>query len=402
MERVTCRSSRISSQIAMFSSSLSRNLFLPLLALSMGGWLAASDEPPVFSVKFGPKGVAFSGGVPSEEVGQTLAEAVKAVRPDLAIINEGIHLDSEAKLPNLADLKSLIAEIGISTHEGGVAIWDDAILLSGLTDSRITLAALKIRLDPLLGNKRLINRICIVPTDDLPDIAVKLSNGEAAGPLLDFDYYPTAEEMFEAPGIRLEKLFPTMALLADLNVLDDSKPLTSSPPEPAPNAPLRAIPLMSSKSPGAITPAMFRAVPAGPQNTYVALESIRFSRNSFFLQANQESTLGEMLKQLSAPPLAGHKVILRPVVYAGGAGVYGDYLVEKRSDEAKRLLIERGVDPSRLVIRTVTSQETLDQGEVKVVVEIPPPPPPKLEEEAGEGPTEADGTEEEESGGTPP
>ena len=378
----------------MPSSSLIRKLLTVLALAWIGNAVFGTDEAPVFAVKFEEKGVSFSGAVPDEETGLELARAVKSVRPDLKIINEGIRTDSEIDFPNTHDLTSLIAEIGISTHEGGLAIWDDAILLSGLTDSIITMTALKIRMDPILGDRDIINRICIVHSDDLPKISVKLSTGEeVSGPLIDFDYYPSAAEKFEAPGLALDKIFPTMLMLADLSPLDGTAPPKEAPttiatttPPATTKGPLRAVPLMQEDQPATTSPlsaAIFRTVKKKPeaQNKYVHLDPIRFSRNSFLLQANQTSLIAGIAKQLNTPPLAGNRVLIKPVKYGTSTGAYGDYLLEKRGNEARRILAESGIGLERISIQNTNSNEQIDAGEVRIVVEIPPPPPPPEPEE---------------------
>ena len=82
-------------------------------------------------------------------------------------------------LPPFSDLRSLIAELGLSTHEGRLEFWPDHILIGGLTDSFVTLTALRIRLEPILGKRRFVNHICIVATDFLPKIEVSLTSAVA-------------------------------------------------------------------------------------------------------------------------------------------------------------------------------------------------------------------------------
>lgn len=344
--------------------------------------VVTAEEPPLFSVRFTEKGVSFSGSVPSEEAGQAIAQAVNAVRPDLAIRNDGLKINSEVVLPATGELKGLLAELGISTHEGGFAWWDDAVLLTGMTDSRVTLTALRVRLDPLIGSRRLISRICIVPSEDLPNISVQLSNGLTGGALLDFDHYPTASEAFEMPGIRLEKIYPTLAMVSNLAQLQDGAIEEGS------SEPIRAIPLLSSEpseetgESGAAAAPLMRAIPAGPVHTRVELEPVRFSRNSFLLQANQKPVIEETMKRLQSPPLAGNRILVKPRVYRGAASAFGQYLSEKRAAEVRSLLLENGIPAGQLTIQAEDVEASVDEGIVRLVVEIPPPPDPP--EEQGE------------------
>lgn len=345
-----------------------------------------SAEDSVLEVRFTNEGVSFSGRIESEEYGLALAEAVKSVRPDLKILNRGLKVVPGSEAPNLGDLKSLLAELGISTHEGKLSIDEHSVMIGGMTDSRITLTALKIRLDPLLGDKDFINRICIVSKEDLPKLTVHLSTGERSGPLLNFDVVPTAAETYEPPGLSIRNLFPMMLTLSDLSRLKGAVPMTeSSSAKPPP----RAIPLLQIGSIGGSsdkTEQILRATPTPPQPTYVALSPVLFSRDSFLLQVNQESSLDATIAQLNKPPLAGHPIFVKPVKAASRSGAFGDYLVQKRGEAAKTMLIERGIPAALISIQTIDDPTSLDQGEVQLIIKIPPP---KVEpEEEEETPTE--------------
>jgi hypothetical protein len=67
------------------------------------------------------------------------------------------------------------------------------------------------------------------------------------------------------------------------------------------------------------------------------------------------------------------------VKYGTSTGAYGDYLLEKRGNEARRLLAESGVGLERVSIQHTKSIEQIDAGEVRIIVEIPPHPKPKEE-----------------------
>ena len=69
-------------------------------------------------------------------------------------------------------------------------------------------------------------------------------------------------------------------------------------------------------------------------------------------------------------------MLIKPVRYGTSTGAYGDYLLEKRGNEARRLLAESGVGLERVSIQNAKSIEQIDAGEVRIIVEIPPPPPP--------------------------
>ncbi|MEM1442793.1 MAG: hypothetical protein AAGF67_10655, partial [Verrucomicrobiota bacterium] len=344
-----------------------------LLALLSGAAVAlAESDDLLFEVKFTRDGVAFAGKVDTEENALRLAESVKAVRPDLEILNKGLKIDESAEMPRLSDLKSLLAELGISTHEGRLSLYENEVVIGGMTDSRISLTALRIRLEPFLKGKTLINRLCIVSEDDMPKLRIHLSNGETSGPLLNFDEIPTAAESFEPPGLSLANLFPMVLTLSDLSRLTGE---STGNPIGAKARPIQAVPLVQVQRIGGETPAatqtVLRAIPAAPQPTEVPLTSVFYTRNSFLLQANQEANLEALIKQLNTPPLAGHPVFLRPVKSNSQGNAFGSYLVEKRSAAAKELFTERGIPAERITLEPVSVSSATDSGEVRVAVRIP-------------------------------
>ncbi len=361
-------------------SLLNLTLRTLLLLLSTVVGVSAAEEDPLFEVRFQKDGVSFAGTVNSEEDALALAEAVKAVRPDLKILNRGLKIDENAAVPSLSELKSLLAELGIATHEGRFSLYEDSLILGGMTDSRIAVTALRIRLESFLKGRTFVNRLCLVSKDDMPKLNVLLSSGETSGPLLNFDVVPTAVESFEPPGLSLANLFPMMLTLSDLSRLTGEPTLTTiGERKPA----LQAVPLLSVRGIGGRkappSPGVLRAIPAEPQPTFVPLPSIFYTRSSFLLQANQESTLESIVKQLSTPPLAGQSLYIRPVKSSSQSGAFGDYLVEKRGDAAKELLIGRGIQPGLITLETIEANNSADTGEVRLMVKIPPAP---LEQEA--------------------
>lgn len=326
-------------------------------------------DPPILSIRFTEIDVEFNGTIDSEETGQILAASVKSVRPDLAIINQGLQVDPEATMPDLEDLKSLLEELGLSTHEGMLVFWEDRVLLCGLTDSVISVAALKILIDPLMADRKLINRICIVNTDDLPDIKVNLTTLESQEALLDFESYPTAEELFEIPGLSLTKIYPALVMLSDLSRINGGGGSGI--------APLRAQPLALSKprvteaaqEPNA--PVMIRAHPAQRIVHYVDLPSILFSRSTHLLQADQTSVIEDLVSFLLEPPFAGNPITISPVRCQDGAAALNEYLCENRATKVKELLAAGGIDESLFKLDIRESSSSFDTGEVRLQVIIP-------------------------------
>jgi hypothetical protein len=358
---------------------------LPVLAGTLG---AAPGGYPELSVRFGDSTIALSGRVDSEETAQNLAAAALGARPDLQVVNEGLVIDATAELPAFSDLRSLIAELGLSTHEGRLELWPDRVLIGGITDSVVTLTALRIRLEPIRGERRFINHICIVGTEYLPKIDVSLTSRAPGTDPAPIDLTPAREEAFEVPGLLVEKLFPTLLMLSDFDRLEGKTPAAN----PA-ASPLRAMPLeMTDTGTGTTPTALLTSLPAAPVQQYETLSSVRFSRNSFLLQANQEPIFEELTRYLVSPDRRGRTVHIEAVKASGGSGAFNDYLCERRSAEVIRILTERGADAAVMKPGVIDSSSPIDEGEVRVKIEIPmlPPEPPAGADVSETGPTGGD------------
>lgn len=359
--------------------------FIPLL-LALATGLAergpAADEAADLSVQFGPGRSVLAGRVDSEASASTLAATLSEARPDLPVDRSALVVDPSAALPGLSDLRSLLAELGLSTHEGRLTISKERLLVSGLTDSIVTQSAIRLRAAPLLSGRAYHSRLCIVETDALPPIGVSLT---MAGPMpLAVPEVPAIPERpFETPGVRLEDLLPTLQMLSRLHEL-------SGKPAPALTAanPLRAVPMSAADAPIGAPPSPAPALAMPPQPTREALPSLYFSRNSFLLQANQEAAIEALMKQLLQPNRQGLPVLVEAVRPEGGSGAFNDYLCERRVAEVTRILTERGLAAPRVRGSTVSGSSGIDGGEVRISIEIPPPAPPSLPEtsETGAGP----------------
>jgi len=373
------------------------SLLACLVPVFAGALAAAPAENPELSIRFGDATIALAGRVDSEDTAQNLAAAALGARPDLQIVNEGLIIDAAAELPPFSDLRSLIAELGLSTHEGRLEIWPDRVLIGGITDSVVTLTALRIRLEPIRGERRFINRICIVGTEYLPKIDVSLTSRATGTAPPAIDLTPAREQAFEVPGLLVEKLFPTLLMLSDFDRLEGK---THAPSGGA----LRATPLEMTgeeKEPGttgaegAMPPPVLATMPAAiPIQQYETMPSVRFSRNSFLLQANQEPIFEELTRYLLSPDRQGRTVVIEAVKTSGGSGAFNDYLCERRTAEVIRLLSERGVNAAVIKPGVIDSPSPVDEGEVRVKIEIPmlSPEPP-----AGDGVPDSSETGEESS-----
>jgi outer membrane protein OmpA-like peptidoglycan-associated protein len=362
-------------------SSISQFLILIVLLSMLTSVDVRTAGVPQFSVRFEAGGVKLSGRVDSEETAAAILKVIAGTRPDLQVINEGLTVDPSVEFPNLSDVNSLLMEIGLSTVDGRLEIWKDRLFVSGLSDSLVTLTALKIRAEPILHGRAFFSRVCIVPTEDLPRISNSPAENSLTGTGLDPDFLSPAQASFEVPGILLEKLFPTLVMLSSFDRLEGKTSAPAQLTAPAPAAtPLRAIPMEMTEStpaPGAPPASGIMAVlaPAAPVPQIETLPSIHFSTNSFLPRANQNEILDQISKHLLSADRIGFPVRVEAVKTSGGAGAFGDYLSERRSSEVVRFLTERGVAPSVFSVGSVTLNSPVDDGEVRLQVEIPPPPP---------------------------
>lgn len=355
-----------------------------LTFLLLSGKAALPAEVAKFSVKFTETKAIFTGHVPSKEYGEALAGTVKQSRPDIKIVNDDILVDQSMEMPPLEILKSVLEEIELSMHEGKLSVDDQSITVSGLTDSMVTVTAITIRLEPIRDHRQIITHICIVPTEDLPVLPVYLSDGKRSRPSLDFEPIPKPADLFVVPGILPEKLLSLVTfglgkppsaksqpykLRAVPTTTIHQSPLSPRSAESAPSATAS----LQSQLPGSDQPETPRPWPTGP--SFLKLNPVLYSRNTFLLQANQEPVFLETVKQLKSPQLSGKKIIIRVVKPATGATAFNEWLCDRRAEDVKQRLADRGIPTALLSSEVVASKNTIDTGEVGLFVQIPAPQP---------------------------
>lgn len=345
------------------------------LALTLG-----ASEGPILKVVFEPRTVVLSGRIDTEETAGMIASALTSARPDLSLDRSALVVDGSASLPDLAELPGLLAELGLSTHEGRLELWPDRLVIGGLTDSLVTQSALRIRAKPLMSGRTLHNRLCIVGTDDLPKLEVSLA-GAGAGPST--PSAPSAPALvaapvgsFEMPGLSFAKLLAVIRLPGQIDRLSGKQPA------PAPPAPTNGETKADLPSPPTMPPTPAMPLTATPVQQFETLPSVLFSRNSFLLQANQQATIEGLLKHLLSPIRRGAPVRIEAVKASGGSTAFNEYLCERRAAEVARFLTEGGVDAATVQVKTVESNSPVDEGEVRLFVEILSPPEPPAPEGA--------------------
>lgn len=346
--------------------------FIPLILVLLfsAGPADAAKEQPRLRVYFGDQSAEIQGELNSESDAEIILAAVREVRPDLALDRERLIIQPGKLTPNLKDLRSLLAEIAISTYQGLIEIYPDRLVVGGLTDSIVTRSAVRIRAKPLLVGRTLIDHVCIVTPDDLPSLDIALASGQVVAPALVAEVVeqPSIPQApFEAPGLRLETLLSTLRLLDRIDSLAGRSPAPQTSPI---TVSLRAMPLEEESpatgEPGAIPQ---EASPSLPRREM--LPSLYFSRNSFFLQTDQAAVLETIAKQLLSSESSEAPIQLDAIVPAGGSTAFNEYLGERRTAEVVKLLQERGVSASRFRINRSSATASFDSGEIRLSVEIP-------------------------------
>lgn len=362
----------------MFRSPLP--LLLCFISVFAGTLTAAPGEKPHLSVRFAERSIAITGRVDSEEGAQTLAAAARSARPDLKVVLDELVVDATAERFPLSDLGSLITELGLSTQDGWLEIWPDRVLVGGLTDSLVTLTALRLRLEPVRGERQFVPKIRVVETEDLPKIDVSHMNRESQKDSSSVNLSSVREQPFEVPGLLVEKLLPTLSMLHQFDRFEGAKPTDLDPPRAMPleltettqnSGPTAEEESSPTSHPRPGMPSLLPGAMAAPPQ-YEVLPSVFFSRNSFLLQANQEPVIAELTRNLLAPDRLGRTVLVDAVKSSGGSSAFNEYLCEKRAGEVLRLLTERGVDAATLQPGMVHSSSSIDDGQVTIRVEIPP------------------------------
>lgn len=333
-----------------------------------------------FLITFSKSKVRFSGTLDRKETADNLANAIISARPDLQPVNSGIDFHPDAAVPDLKFLKPLAIEVALSTHEGEIEVSDDRLLVGGLTDSIVAASVLRLRAKPLLGNRRLLEQLCLVPTEDLPDIPIVLSSGDTpAAFAFDLSMTTVEQSQFQAPGIILTKLLDLVEHTRDVGWLQTG---TASPPETETNS----VEMTDSNSqeppePGTAEMANERSpspsdLPRATPDPFLDLGPILFVRNGFVLQSGQEARFANVIKQLNSTENRQTSVLVRAQIYRSGSADFASWLGDRRIYEVHRRLTSAGIPTERIRKETLQSQDEMDRGEVSILIprgEVDPP-----------------------------
>ncbi len=319
---------------------------LGILWLSFGALLSAADAP-LLRVAFESQTVMISGRVDTEATAEAIVKALRNARPDLTADRSALAIDPSVSLPDLSEFPSLLAELGLSTHEGRLELWPDRLVIGGLTDSLVTHSALRIRAKPLLEGRALHNRLCIVSTEDLPKLEVSLAGAnlgmlEVAPPVV---VVAAPIGSFEMPGLSFAKLLAVIRLPGQIDRLSGKSAAPRGTDAGHRRAPRRAswndCPVQQrGRSPGR------HDAPHREPGANLRNPALGAFFPEFFPPPGQST--GTDRGTVETPPLpraAWAPVRIEAVKASGGSAAFNEYLCERRAAEVARFLTEGEVAP---------------------------------------------------------
>lgn len=324
--------------------------------------MAVPEEagPEPFVIEFFQTKAAFSGSIDSKASADALAAAIVSARPDLNIVNTGMEFDPGVSMPELKLLKSLVVEIALSTTEGVFEISDDSLLIGGLTDSVVTASVLRLRANPILGERRFREQLCLVPTEDLPEIPILLSTGESRKSFsFDLELKLKEEVTFEPPGIILTKILDLIEGTADPSLYPNIAPVPS-----APVSMVETPALVEAKSQLEVTT---EVIPE-PPSPYERFGPVLYARNGIVLQEGQKELITSLPEVFQSDPWTGRPIIVRSLIYQSGSETFSTWISERRLAETVRHLTEAGVGAERLAPETLVTTDRIDKGEVQLLI----------------------------------
>ncbi|MEO0416895.1 MAG: hypothetical protein AAF226_18300, partial [Verrucomicrobiota bacterium] len=334
-----------------------------------------------FEFNFETKGetILASGTVGSKVTAHQLAEAVRIARPEMTVVNKGLVIDQSVVEPNIDALKSLIVEVGLSVSNSHFGFNSERILVEGETDSQVATSVISLKMKSFLDKRYAVNRICIVPQNDLPAIPLLLSTGERKSGGIDLDREISAEELFQIPGMNFTKISGFIRTLEDFDALEGGFAIVNSSQNSfgigskgtqsyLDDAALRAkaLALVRSERESAVLLSESSHVDVATEVTisgdpYQQIDVVKFGRASFLLDSTQATTILDLSQRLSKPDLSGKTILLRPTLPVVGAVAFNDWLARRRAEELHNKLAANGIR-SQFVTEIVPSGEGIDGG----------------------------------------
>lgn len=324
---------------------------------------SCAHEPNSFSIQFTGNKAEFSGTFESKQKLEQLANVLIEALPSLEVINSGLAYDEEYRLPFPEQFENLLVEIALSTHDGELSISESEILVGGLTNSVVPIAAIKIRAAVFTNeNRKLNDRMCLIPTEDLPSHPIILSTGETRAAFsFDLELEKIRHSSFEPPGFSLLKLNDLIFNTRNLYWLE-----TGAVDDPATEVkPIVATPTATQQ---------FTLEPIDRDNEikntdpFLEIGSIQFSSNSGVLQTGEEKYINTLAEELNSEPYLNQPIELKIMTYQLGSEAFSEWVAKKRKLKMIELLLSLDIDKKRIRDIYEPSSSDHDAGEVKIRV----------------------------------
>ncbi len=327
---------------------------------------------------FRPGVVTVFGELPNKETATELVALLREIRPDSKVFKgEEFSYSADSWMPDILELRSVLSELSVSIANGRITFFPEHIIIEGLTDSPVSLSALRVRLQPLIRNRPIHDRVCLVPTEDLlhylPDQDASTS---PVGPLVTI---PVANptNLIDERSIALAGLAPDKWIsYLQKTSFEEMAPLDATDGK-SKKSPWRRLNFLSWKrnQPKSST----NSIEKSPQTTRArpveekpeALFCAKFRKNSDKLVVDSEQALREVAPIFASTDWGETPIQLHAIPSKGARPALEEYQMERRLDRVKAALVEAGVSAERIIPSLRKNQETEDLPEVLILAVAP-------------------------------
>ncbi len=322
--------------------------------------------------------VTVFGALPDKEEATPLVEMLRNIRPGAKVFKaDNFTYREGAWLPDLLTLRSVLSELSVSFADGRLTFFPDRILLEGLTDSPVSLSALRVRLRPLVQGRPIHDRVCLVPTEDLlPYLPEQEVAGNDPAPILATPVAQPLNIIDERP-VQLAGLEPDKWL----SYLEQAAPKATVPlavaAEEPKESPWRRLNFLS-KRPKSSDPEIASTAPEPVQTRAMpvvekpkTLFRAEFRKNSDKLVADSEQSLRDVAPIFAGVDWGETPIHLHAIPSKGARPALEEYQMERRLDRVKTALVEAGVAAERITPNLRKDRETDGLPEVLILAVAP-------------------------------
>lgn len=374
---------------------LTRPVRLGLLAgVALCGVVANSEANEghflPLKIRFWADEIELTGAVPDQKTADHLLIAVRQSHPGMPTYGRLVIDPSRTviNLPDSKDLAGLLLELALSTKDGSLKVTNEAVTVSGLSDSLVTHAAFEARLNSLASRNQQRdwrNRICLVHEDDLVADSLPKRPRPALNPrpldeipvvLADNEYGPTLPKAEAEP--KPLRAMPLNGLVINARNREDSE-----------NA------LIEAPTPDVLGTETTKAAPVTPAIEYEPAETIRFASNSYLVGFDQYRLVDEITEKIQALPEDSARVVVEAYPDHVGQHDFNQWLSKSRAESVLRALAEAGISSEQLRVVTRDGRKDLNHlGTVRFLLPKPVIPVAELEPEIRENSLDTDNSEE--------